>query len=128
MIRGNPSIMIAPSLSPGSTWPFVHPFVRSFVQDPRELLILSLKREVRLLRMENVYLKQLAQLSGNGGNGQVNGNGNQAMAMALGPSKIPAAAMVTTADSRTPAQSNPMLTKYIRENEILRYDGHSWDC
>ena len=26
--------------------------------DPRELLILSLKREVRLLRMENNYLRQ----------------------------------------------------------------------
>jgi hypothetical protein len=28
------------------------------VKDPRELLILSLKREVRLLRMENNYLRQ----------------------------------------------------------------------
>lgn len=32
-----------------------NPIVR---MDPRELLILSLKREVRLLRMENIYLRQ----------------------------------------------------------------------
>ncbi|XP_015784354.1 kinesin-like protein KIF12 isoform X2 [Tetranychus urticae] len=38
-----------------------NPIVR---MDPRELLILSLKREVRLLRMENIYLRQQMQFDG----------------------------------------------------------------
>nr|XP_027194369.1 kinesin-like protein KIF12 [Dermatophagoides pteronyssinus] len=78
--------------------------------DPRELLILSLKREIRILRMENQYLRQnchqmlsiqppLQQIS----------NGNQSLS-------LPSA---TTIDDE---EKQNLLEKYMKENEILRVE------
>ena len=67
-----------------------HPIVR---MDPRELSILSLKREVRLLRMENNFLRQQLNM----------GTGS----------------LVTPIDNVN-AGDRQMMQQYMRENESLR--------
>ncbi|XP_064460241.1 kinesin-like protein KIF12 [Ornithodoros turicata] len=92
------------------------PMVR---MDPRELLILSLRREVRLLRMENSYLRQ--QMMSNGSGLKLN-------------SVMPIGAVSPGADSGIDLSKDAateegeqkdekaLLQKYMVENETLRVE------
>ncbi|XP_075744834.1 kinesin-like protein KIF12 isoform X2 [Rhipicephalus microplus] len=70
--------------------------------DPRELLILSLRREVRLLRMENSYLRQ--QL--------LNGGGQLHLSNVLAVGGEPS----------DDGDEKALLHKYMAENEALRIE------
>ncbi|XP_077508252.1 kinesin-like protein KIF12 [Amblyomma americanum] len=83
------------------------PMVR---MDPRELLILSLRREVRLLRMENSYLRQ--QMLNGGGQLQLSN------VLAVGGEQ-PETDVVEPGDSR---DEKALLHKYMAENEALRIE------
>ncbi|XP_076367360.1 kinesin-like protein KIF12 isoform X3 [Tachypleus tridentatus] len=79
------------------------PIVR---MDPREQMILSLKREVRLLRMENEYLRQQVVL------------GNNTTQVAQLPS---AENTLTNAEEKGTQQTpNTLIAHYMQENEGLR--------
>lgn len=83
--------------------------------DPRELAILSLKREVRLLKGENNYLRQQLSL----------GNG----AALPPPSDSPPVQVELTSfpnhrPSLTTIDPN-LFQQYMRENEVLRGENHA---
>ncbi|KAI1305984.1 Kinesin-like protein KIF12 [Halotydeus destructor] len=88
-----------------------NPIVR---MDPRELLILSLKREVRLLRMENTYLRQQLNL----GNGTL--ATNQPLNLYSSNGSSPAEGVVDRKVSLEEMEKDSLLKKYMQENEGLR--------
>ncbi|XP_054155361.1 kinesin-like protein KIF12 isoform X2 [Oppia nitens] len=95
-----------------------HPIVQ---MDPRELLILSLKREVRLLRMENNYLRQQLNL----GNGYLvstsNGLAGNKTSTERPTSNESNGSMDEKIQLNGEAGLQPeILNKYMQENESLR--------
>ncbi|KAG0424372.1 hypothetical protein HPB47_028397 [Ixodes persulcatus] len=93
------------------------PMVR---MDPRELLILSLRREVRLLRMENSYLRQQMmtngrlQLNGIVPVGGVSPDGDSGIDL-MRDGHPPA-------EEGDPKNERALLHKYMTENESLRVE------
>ncbi|XP_077532007.1 kinesin-like protein KIF12 isoform X2 [Haemaphysalis longicornis] len=88
------------------------PMVR---MDPRELLILSLRREVRLLRMENSYLRQ--QMLNGGGQLQLSN------VLAVGEQPEPGTELEREgADASDTRNETALLHKYMTENEALRVE------
>ncbi|XP_022647869.1 kinesin-like protein KIF12 isoform X1 [Varroa destructor] len=85
------------------------PMVR---MDPRELTILSLRREVKLLRMENAYLRQ--QIKNNAGAVKL----DKVVSTAVLP-KTPDSGLEID-NSEDPIKDRQMVTKYMQENEELR--------
>lgn len=92
-----------------------NPIVR---MDPRELSILGLKREVRLLRMENNFLRQQLNLGTESSNPlpadhqSIGGSGSQLMNF---PNHRPS---LTSIDPS-------LFNQYMRENESLRTENQT---
>ncbi|CAG2113931.1 unnamed protein product [Medioppia subpectinata] len=96
--------------------------------DPRELLILSLKREVRLLRMENNYLRQQLNL-GNGFLLNTISNGDTTDRTDNRPTSqgsSNASIVESNGQMDTGLELQPKIfNKYMQENESLRAENSS---